>query len=222
MKKLITILTIMIVLVGAVFAVDGVTGANLIITSTIAQVTPQFKLFGSIDSNYGTEATISGTTLVSNKNIATESIAVNIKVVQTNTSYFESDSGFEVTVTATPFYKSGTAKVAGDNLTAATATQKSGKPAASSVANGADVDTNTDSTNDFVHVTDGYPKTTTYDTTDERVTFKVQYPTGVRVVGTDSNASAVEVGHATFTWTAVPTLEVGNYSATITVAYTAE
>ena len=213
----------MIVFAGMVFAVDGVTGTNLVITSTVAQVAPQFKMFGSMDSNYDSEATLSGTTLASNLNIATDSIAVNIKVVQTNTSYFQSVSGFEVTVTATPFYKSGTAKVAGDNVTAATATQKSGKPAASSIANGVDVDTNTDSTNDFVHVaTDGYPKTTTYDTTDERVSFKVQYPTGVRVVGTDSNASAVEVGHATFTWTAVPTLEVGNYAATITVAYTAE
>ena len=49
MKKLITILAIMIVLVGAVFAASG---DKIVLSSTVAKVSPNFKIY--LDSNVGT------------------------------------------------------------------------------------------------------------------------------------------------------------------------
>ncbi len=112
MKKVITILAIMMVLVGSVFAA---TNDKLYVTSTVEEVEPSFKMFGALSSSdltditYQTDGTgaakVAGASKAATNTLAGGSIAagnidVYIKILQDVKSYYKDTTGFVVKVTA--------------------------------------------------------------------------------------------------------------------------
>lgn len=100
MKKLITILAIMLVVVGAVFAEDPQpTNQRLTLQSDVSEKKPAFKFQGSEDDKYGTDGKVvtsaqgswDGTLITSAKSIADADITLNFRILQTG-SAGESDS----------------------------------------------------------------------------------------------------------------------------------
>lgn len=197
MKKIITILAILMVIVGSVFAA---TGDKLFITAEVTAVKPEFSMFGALDSadlddiTYETDgsgnakvgsASKATTNTLAGGNIATEAINVYVKVLQNNKSYYLNSTGFDLTVTASALTGSNGGSVS---------------PSITASANGG-------STTDF--------KSAKTSATNSIVTWKVQYLTGSAV------AAGALVGTCAFQYPATPTAPVGTYSATITLAYTA-
>lgn len=80
MKKLIAILTIMIVLVGAVFAADG---DQLVVTAKVDKHIPSFKIFGGTSASaLNVEGTATGATIATNTDISLTDITVYFKLTQ--------------------------------------------------------------------------------------------------------------------------------------------
>lgn len=129
MKKLITILAIMMVLVGFAFAAND---DELKVTAKVAEQVPGFKIFGGLAANtITTEGTQEGATIATNKDIALDSITVYFKLTQysiTNT-YNKPKAKYKgtatLTVTATPLSATVNEVVySSDNPTCANATAK--------------------------------------------------------------------------------------------------
>lgn len=192
MKKFITILAIMMVVVGSVFAL---TGDKLTVTASVTEVKPEFTMVGGETNAYGTTAT---NTIASEKNIATTPIDIYVKISQTAKSYFKSTSGFDLTVQATAL----SATIEGVAYSTAVPTIAASSDG-NAIANATD-----SSKNDFV--------STKKSATDGTVVFTIKYPTGAPV---DADT---EVGTIQYKWPATSTLAVGDYSATITMTYTAQ
>ncbi len=209
MKKLITILTIMIVLVGAAFAA---TQATLTLNSVIAEVKPAFTLGGAVVANaqaVPASYTSADTTIDTNKNIATEDIYIAIAVFQNNKSFYRDTTGFDLTVTAAPLILSG--KTAQN----ATADEKTADPTVVAYAVGADVKHGNNP-----EVIDFHPAEKT--NAGNVAAWTVTYPSGKKIEGNAVYAqSAAKVGTATFKWTASDELLLGTYTGTITLTYTA-
>ena len=208
MKKLITILTLMIVLVGAVFATD----ATLTINAQVKEVKPEFTLGGALvasDSEVPASYESADTTIDTEKNIATEDIYIAIAVFQNNKSFYQDTTGFDLTVTATPLILSG--KTAQN----ATADEKTAAPTIVAYAAGADVKHGNNP-----EIIDFHPIVKSHDGSE--VVYTVTYPSGKKIEGNAVYAqSAAKVGTATFKWTHNDELFVGTYTGTITLTYTA-
>ncbi len=194
MKKLITILVIMMVLVGSVFATSG---DNLIITSTVAAVPPQYVMRGSLSAYPTAAATATSTTDLADSDgltlaggsIAKGNIDVYVKVYQSNDATYLKTAGVSVKVTATDLAKDGTS--ATYKVTPSVAAKAGGQESA----------------------TDDYDTTTATDVTGG-VEFLPKYKTGAQVL-------ANVVGTVQFHYAQNETLPAGDYSSTITLTYTA-
>ena len=189
MKKLSTILAIMMVIVGSVFAT---TGDTLYVTATVAKVQPAFTMYGGTTTSYGSEGKTGGkvaANTVAAGNPATANIDVYIKIEQNNKSFYKDETGFDLTITATALKLDGTSTTYLTNAPKAT------------------LDTEVTDTDHLVITQSGANSNV--------VTYNLKYPTGVPV------AAATVIGTFKFTWDAKDTLPVGNYEATITLAYTA-
>ena len=156
MKKLITILAAMIVLVGAVFAT---TGDSLTINATVPVTKPEFTMVGGLTNSYGTTATNS---ITSPKNIAEEAIDVYVKITQTAKSRYK-HAGFDITIAATAL-----------TLTEGGVTYTTGVPSIVASAAGSAINNHFDNTKkDFT--------STKKSAANGTVVFTVAYPTGAPV-----------------------------------------
>lgn len=196
MKKLIAILTIMIVLVGAVFAA---TGDKLLVTSTVDKHIPGYKIYGSEDTAYdieGVQEPAAANTIASSKDISIDSITVNCKVVQYSVSG---------TYTSTKCKYKGTATIAVEaSALSFTDTDNAvySTPATATVA-----------TSGATTVPTTVTGTTAVDgTKTNKVNISYVY------AGSTVQDSAV-YSVFSFTWAADDTLVPGDYSATITMTY---
>lgn len=110
MKRTLTILTVLTLLTGALFATDPyLPGGNTInLNATVAEVPPTFKLYGSMDANFTSYVEGGGTPLDTKKNPATENITAYFNITQENLTRYKGN--LLVTFTGTPF----TAKVGED------------------------------------------------------------------------------------------------------------
>ena len=205
MKKLITILAVMIVLVGAAFATDAV----LTLNSTIAKVEPAFTLGGTVVANaqaVPASYTSANTTINTGKNIATEDIYVAIAVFQNNKSFYKDDSGFDLTVTATKLVLDNKNNPAADEQTAdPTVVAYTVGPAVKHGNNPEIIDFQSEEKTQSGNV----------------AAWTVSYPSGKKIQGNEAYAqSAAKAGTAIFKWTHNEELLMGTYTGTITLTYT--
>lgn len=194
MKKVLSILVVMMVVMASIFAA---TGDKLWITSSVAAVAPAFSMYGSLDdadladlTNLGEGAKTAGQSNVTATTLAAGSIKDNdidvyLAVVQNNDAQWLNTSGFTLTVTATALTGSN-----GGSVTPSIADSDGGE-----------------STTHF--------ESTVQSATGLVVTYLVKYKTGTQV-----DAGAL-VGTCQFNYEANSSLPFGDYSATITLAYTA-
>ena len=98
MKKVISILAVLVVLIGSVFAAD-----TLNITANVPKVAPVYAINGSLTSNFETVVVggAANNTIETNTNISESPVTVYIKVIQTNKSVYKDASGVSLTVTPT-------------------------------------------------------------------------------------------------------------------------
>ncbi len=108
MKKVISILVVLIVLVGAVFAADG---DKVVVNAKVAEHVPGFKIFGGMAADaLGTEGSANGGTISTNKDISLEPITVYFKLTQYSPNATDEYTGTKakfrgtatLTVTAAP------------------------------------------------------------------------------------------------------------------------
>lgn len=184
MKKLLMVLTFVLMTLAACVALDGDT---LKITAKVPQEKPEFIMKGGFTSADATTlATQAGATLDSNKDISSESITVFVKLFQSNKAKYKNT--FTLTVTASALSMTD---ASGTYSTPATATNTTNI----STANG--------------------NLTVTGSAEDNVASFVMDYTNGKPV------SADTAVGEASFTWAADDSLPVGDYSATITLGYTA-
>lgn len=196
MKKLIAILTIMIILVGAVFADSG---DKLLVTSKVSEHIPGFKIFGGERAEttdtaaYGTEGTNTGVNVASTKDIALDDIMVDCKISQYSN-------------TTSPEYTGAKAKYKGTATLTITATE---------LVHSEDTTQKASVAASAVNVSLPAGVTCTPTTTGATVSLPFVYD-GRSVQDSAATAMATML----FTWTHSDNLIPGNYSATITMTYT--
>ena len=137
MKKLIAVLAIAIVLVGAVFAEE--TSGKLVLSSTVGQVKPEFKITtsdksGEQGASVSKTGTTGGVTVLTGKDITEEPIEWTFEVLQKGEADSKEYSRYKGSVTLTIALSKFTGTVNG-----ATATQAE-DPYVKSVVAGDDVD----------------------------------------------------------------------------------
>ena len=211
MKKLIAILAIAIVLVGAVFAA---TGDQLTITSTVSKHEPAFRIYGSesaiSSSNAGTLGTPSGAavTFATTKDISATSITVYCRVSQYSIKdgYNTPKSKFKgiatIGVVATPL----TTTLTGTNDAGTYST-----PATASV------------TTSDAHVPTGTPARVTTTTFAKSAATGSSTDNKVDIVWSYSGKSVDDAdvyADFSFTWAQDDSLPPGTYTADITMTYT--
>ncbi len=202
MKKVITILAIMMVLVGSVFAT---TNDTLYITSTVPVAKPEFKMYGALTASalngitYETAADgsvkvadTSGAAATSNTlaggNIAAADIDVFLKIFQNNKSFYKNETGFSVSVTASALTNAN-----GGSITPTV----QGDPTVTGTAQ------------------DAFQSVLAQSASTNIVTWTAKYLTGAPV------AAGTVLGTCQFHYEQDENAPVGAYSATITLAYTA-
>ncbi|MGP1508714.1 MAG: hypothetical protein ACTTJW_07555 [Sphaerochaeta sp.] len=97
MKKVIAILAVMMIAVGVVFADLG---DKFKITAIVPKVAPVFRLFGG--TAFGSETTAgtaTGTTIKTDKDIASEDVVIYLKLTQGKKSKFKGTATLTVTAT---------------------------------------------------------------------------------------------------------------------------
>ena len=196
MKKAIAILTVMIVLVGAVFAT---TNEQLIINATVCAVPPTFHIQGKLHSgsDWVDGATSGDSNVVdTGVNIAANNAVVDVRILQNNKSKYHSTA--TLTIKATELV----------NTTTGFTSYKTALP----VASGLITEAATVASNISVAV----PTTPATPSATSNVQYVLTY-NGHNVNGSNT---PVEVASFTFTWTAVEDLPLGDYQATITLEYT--
>ena len=192
MKKVIAILTIAIVLVGALVAA---TGDQLTLTCTVAEHKPAFQIFGGETSSAAaaTQGTSAGASVGTTKDISLTDIVIycRIKQYSVTNGYNETKCKFKgvanITITASDLI----AEVDGTNY--------SQSASAAVPENGA-------------HVVSGV-SATTYSASGNAVSISFTY-TGKKVNDSDVYADC------TFTWAEKDDLPPATYNATITMTYT--
>lgn len=115
MKKVLSILVVMMVVMASVFATSG---DKLWITSTVTAVPPVYAMYGLL-TGYPEDDTSTGTLASGTKaestleggNIATGDIDVYVKVYQTNSSTYLNASGVTISVEAKALKQGGTSEI---------------------------------------------------------------------------------------------------------------
>ena len=212
MKKLITILTVMIVLVGAAFAVeakgDAAGTATINITASIGEEFPRFQILasaitgaaGNISSSKATKDAAGAVTINTNE-LLTKSAAITFTVNQIKDS--RTTVGYSLKIKANDLILNGTTRgqEAGDEHFLVSKTAGF---------------TATGSEDDVITVT---AKTSSdYDGFDGG--FDVQYLNNKYIPATD--VAPKEIGTVQYTWAANNTAKVGDYSATVTMQIVAQ
>lgn len=205
MKKLITILAIMIIVVGAAFAATE----KIEVKVTLDQIAPLYSLLGSKTAD-GSYTAVNGGEIVYAYSEVTErgadadkgSITAYFMIKQNNISRFNGTSG-TLTLVADKLYRyDGTTK---------NEKYYSDFPECGNVEKGDDIeDPNDETKKSFTVTTFKVDETNKY-----QADFEVTY-NGTPVDGT---ASTVEVGHCSFTWSKLNALAVGTYKADVTLTY---
>ena len=211
MKKVIAILAIAIVLIGAAFAA---TNDQLLITCEVEAVHPIYAMYGDLSayptiSNNAHTGTLASTTLSSSTltggNIATQDggIDVYVTVFQTNDARYLKTAGVEVKVIASVL-----AQVTDSTTNPHTysATYKVDPSVAESAAGQSTATTDFDNTTTPAALT-GLSNNSV------GVKFLPKYKTGAKV---DANT----IGTVKFNWPKTDTLPAGTYEAPITLQYT--
>ena len=191
MKKVISIITLVLAMAAAVFAVSG---DKLIVNANVGAHKPVFSMVGGTTNQYGATSNTTGTgTAIINTgvDISTNNVVIYVGLVQapeSSTRIKFKGTVSDLSITATEL------------INTEDATEKTAIPVASSIAgsgtNGGDC---------YVTASAG--------ATDNVVNFTADY-SGHPVAGG-------VIGTCVFTWTAKDTLPVGNYQASITLSYTA-
>lgn len=189
MKKVITILAVLALIVGAVFAESN---DKLNITAEVKGVAPTFSIYGGKAADkVNTLGTQDGAPVALDTDPSEANAVVYIKVTQPTKSKTKTNAVIIITPTVLECTTDSSAKTA--------------LPTASTVtAASTNLDTNNYSVASETAAATGIVKLT------------VSY-NGKPVA---ANA-AVDIASFSYTWTKVDTLPVGNYSATITMTYTA-
>ena len=210
MKKLITILVIMMVLVGAVFAAQN---EVLKVTATVDTENPVFDIYGQLtaDSETDNEEKIGLVdspyqTLASDKDPSEDNITVAVRLYQNNTSKYKGNASLTVEATRLNCVTEGLtgyhtyAPAVSSQLTA----EKTVKGSATGQT-------------DTVGLTIAVPTVTNNGTDAEKAT--VSYGTltytGIKIAPND-------IDTFTLTWVAKDYLPAGSYEATIKLTYTPE
>ena len=198
MKKVIVILAVMIAFVGAAFA--DAAGGSLIINANVNPVPPTFKIFGgkteagtSIDGTATAAADRTITFSETEKNLASDSIVVFVRLYQDNKAKYKGNAN--LTITATPLVNTDTTITGGNTST--------GEPSASTPAK--------TTVPGITYATDPSAATSGGNTV---VSYAPTYDG--RAIG------ATDIGTFNLTWTGNDNLAVGTYQATITLTYTPE
>lgn len=170
------------------------TNDTLLLRMSIPSNTPLFTMVGGETTSYGTTATSSENPAVitTNKNIHNENITIYLKLTQSART-IPSRAGFSIDVSV----------LATELILTNDEDTKSGVPSITDVQTGT-------GTADFTstRINEGAE--------DGEVIFRVAYPSG-NPVATDTL-----VGKITYAWVQDDTLPAGEYSATITMTYSAQ
>lgn len=196
MKKGLSILVVMAVVMASVFAT---TGDKLWITSSVAEVKPEFTMYGALsalDLADLTDATVASnsdaTSTLAGGAINANDINVYIAIKQTDAATYYNNTGFDLSITASAL--AGAAR--GGSVTPTIIASDGDNPEGDDGAGG-----------DFQSVVKSATGTV--------VTYTVKYPTGAPV------AAGALVGTCQFQWAHNASLPTDSYSATITMAYSA-
>ncbi len=202
MKKIITVLALMIVLAGAAFAANNDT---LYITAKVKAIDPIYLIYGGKTAEVGNSIVgdnaqaPNGTNTVAldfDPSVKDATGVVYVKLVQRDLA--KTTKNVNLTITASALANTQGADAANGlaNLTG----YKTAVPTAAVVST--------------AEVT-GINHTTTPTASANTVTYQMKY------TGTNVGASTV-IGVTSFTWNADETLPVGNYQATIQLGYTVQ
>ena len=112
MKRTLTIITVLTLLTGALFAVDPVSyltgGDKITLNATVAEVPPTFKFYGGLEHDFSDEIEGGPTAIINTNSDLTVgetytqvSVRAYFRLMQTITSRYSGD--LKVTFTATPF-----------------------------------------------------------------------------------------------------------------------
>jgi len=196
MKKVLSILVVMAVVMTSIFAT---TGDKLFITSSVAEVKPEFTMYGSLsalDLSDLTGATVasdsSATSTLAGGAINANDIDVYVAVKQSAAATYYNNTGFDLTITASAL--AGAAR--GGSVTPSIEASDGDNPEGEDGAGA-----------NFQSVVKSAAGTV--------VTYTVKYPTGAPV------AAGALVGTCHFKWAANANLPVDTYGATIEMLYTA-
>ena len=213
--NLITILTIMIVLVGAVFADPEAKGdaagtATINITATIGAEYPRFQILASAISTAsgtisGSKAVVGtpGAVTIDTNELLTKAAVITFTVNQIKDS--RATVGYSLKIKANDLILAGTTR--GEEATDEhfTVSKTAGFTATGTVANVITV-TEKSSTDDGFTSYDGG--------------FDVQYLNNKYIAATDADPK--EIGTVQYTWAANNTAKVGTYNATVTMEVVAQ
>ena len=191
MKKLIAILVVMIVLVGAVFADD--VSKQLTITTTVRETKPAFTLYGNTSNSTSGRQGADATFTFANDAITTGSLTLYCWIAQTNDSRW---SGNVVITVAASALSNTTAVGSNAAGTYSVASQISNITAMNPITKHTAGDVRKSVINDTNHTV-----TATY--------------------GTGHKAAAGDIASFSVTWAQSEDLPPATYSATITTTYTA-
>ena len=190
MKRIITILTLVLVLFGSVFATSG---DKIYVSAVVPQISPIMAIRGALTAalleSDPVTGSLYGETIVSDVDITTSSVTVYIKIVQTNASAYKNSSGLAVKVTPTRL------------VNTEDSSQRTGLPTVRNLTAGSNIENLT---------------VTASSDNNKVVTFLCKYANG-KTVGSDS--SDTTIGTFNYTWQPNSELTHGTYQATITMAY---
>lgn len=208
MKKLIAILAIMIVLVGAVFSANN---DELVVKATVEKIAPVFKIYGSTSNPvastiYGTNPLDETTsTVTSSADPSSENVVVYVRLAQYGKAKYK-NTALSVTVTPTPLYLDGVKTETDSTKVSALPTVVSSNTNAQQTIKGT-TSTTSDAISNLV------PSIAA-----SVATYTLNY-TGI-AVGTENADTNIDT--LTMTWAAKDALIPGDYKAYITLGYTTD
>ena len=213
MKKLIVILAIMIVLVGAVFAEevkgDAAGTATINVTTSIGEEFPRFQIVATsitgAGGDLGDAATIAanGSVEIDTNDLLTKSAEILFTINQIKDS--RATVGYTIKIKATNLVLKDVVSPATDERFLYSVKENAGFTATGTVANVITVTAKTSTDQGFDTVDGG---------------FDVQYLNDKYIEASANEPKAI--GTVTYVWAANKTAKVGDYDATVTMTITAQ
>lgn len=196
MKRIITILTLILVLAGTAFATGG---GKLFITVTLGKKVPNYSILGILDDtpNLVVVGSAQGSTITSSADPSTTDIVLHVRIVQTSKSIYQDMAGVNLTITPTALGKVGDAQ-----------NHNTGNPTIDNIVAGV-------ANNNYLTVTATATPVSANDPDlgNDHITFLCQY------AGHPIPANTV-IGTFDYTWHHNDNLPIGSYEATVTMTYT--